>query len=81
MPRCGARRQYGAVWVFVGTHCWKEPREARMEPPIQTLNLRSVVAIGEMIFTLSPCSPRIRVVRLCSVSEKHVISGPDPLRG
>ncbi len=37
-----------------------------MDPPIQTLNLRSVVAMGEMSFTLSPCAPHAREARVPS---------------
>mmetsp|Transcript_27388 Transcript_27388/g.52161 ORF Transcript_27388/g.52161 Transcript_27388/m.52161 type:complete len:207 (-) Transcript_27388:1222-1842(-) len=31
--------------------CWKEPREARMEPPMNTLNLRSTSGLGDATFT------------------------------
>lgn len=40
------------------TYCWNDPREARMDPPIHTLNRLSVVAIGEMILTLRSCEEK-----------------------
>ena len=32
--------------------CWKEPRLAKIDPPIHTLNLRSTALAGLVTFTL-----------------------------